>query len=372
MITQIKQRIKITDICNIAGLRILNNKIKSIYRDEKTPSLHIYPGGDSYHDFSSGKGGDVIDFYMALYNMEKGDAIRDLRKLAGIEGGYDNRTISQPIQKIEHTDHLQAMSEDELYLYEERAALSSEAQALNEVKRFRLNRNSQIFEELFEYCQNYQNAKMFNDYLQNERMITPEFIAKFRLFYIGNYFEVNNHLRKKYDPADLQRAGLISDKGNLIFAKHRIIIPYLHNGEIVYLRGRYFDQDYNSVCKGSKYIGLRNDSLGVNTTKRLYNLDTLNNMLGFERIYITEGEFDAIIAEQMGFNCVAIPGVGNLPENKLIKLLPFEVVICVDNDSAGKILENNLIDFFNRRGKEVTIKSLNKKDITEFFKTNAE
>lgn len=372
MISQIKNKIKITDICRIAGLQVINNKVKSIYKDEKTPSLHIYPGGESFHDFSTGRGGDVIDFYMALYNLEKGTAIKDLSKLASLEGNYENRIVNKPLPKIERNDHLKAMSDDELYFYEERAALSSEAQALYEVKRIRLNRNIEIFEELFQYCQNFQDAKMFNDYLQNERMITPEFISKFRLFYIGNYFEVNNHLKKLFPIADLQRAGLVSDKGNLIFAKHRIIIPYLHNDKIIYLRGRYFDQDYNTVCAGSKYIGLKNDALGVNTAKRLYNLDTTTSMMDFERLYITEGEFDAIIAEQMGFNCIAIPGVGNLPGKMPDKLMRFQIIICADNDEAGKNLENNLSSYFNQMGKDVTIKNLNKKDITEFFKTYAD
>ena len=210
---------------------------------------------------------------------------------------------------------------------------------------------------------------MFNNYLQVNRSIHPEFIKKFKLFYIGNYFEVNNHLKKIASPDDLHRCGLVNDKGNLIFAKHRIIIPYLSKGQIVYLRARYFDQDYNTNCNGAKYIGLKNDGLNVNTAKRLYNLDTAQKMFEFERIFITEGEFDAIIAEQMGFNCVAIPGVGNLPEKQLELIVKFNPVICVDNDEAGRMLEDNLTNFFNKRGKDVTVKNLPQKDITDFYKS---
>lgn len=368
IIEQIKQKINIKDICSIASLEIINNKVKSIYKNEHTPSLHIYDNGLSFKDYSSGASGDVIDFYMQLYNLDKKTAIKQLADIAKIDKNElaERQVVLPPIEK---TDHLKAMSDEERFFYEERASLSSESVALKETRLLRLHRNSVIFEEMYNYCIQYQNAEMFNNYMQTQRYIHPDFINKFRLFYIGNYFEVNNHLKKKFGLNDLRRCGLFNDKGNLIFAMHRIVIPYLSNGQMVYLRARYFDNDFNTDCKGSKYIGLKNDALNVNTAKRLYNMDTLKNMFEFEYIYITEGEFDAIIAEQMGFNCVAIPGVGNLPDKQLERLLKFNPVICVDNDDAGRTLEVNLTEFFNKRGKVVMIKNLPQKDITEFYKS---
>lgn len=371
LINQIKEKINIKDLCRIASIQIINNKVRSIYRDEKTPSLHIYENGLSFKDYSSGESGDVIDFYMQLYNMDKKTAIKQLAGLAGINNNYqatiENKPVLQP--KNQSNDWINALSDEEKFFYEERAGISDEKQALYETRLLRLHRNSQIFEEMFDYCRQYQNAEMFNNYMQVQRSIHPDFIEKFKLFYIGNYFEVNNHLKKKFGLNDLRRCGLFNDKGNLIFAMHRIVIPYLSNGQMVYLRARYFDNDFNTDCKGSKYIGLKNDALNVNTAKRLYNMDTLKNMFEFEYIYITEGEFDAIIAEQMGFNCVAIPGVGNLPDKQLERLLKFNPVICVDNDDAGRTLEVNLTEFFNKRGKVVMIKNLPQKDITEFYKS---
>lgn len=369
IIEQIKEKINIKDLCRIASLEIVNNKIRSIYRDERTPSLHIYDNGLSFKDYSSGASGDVIDFYMQLYNLDKKTAIKQLADIAKIDKSELAQRQAVNLPPIEKTDHLKAMSDEERFFYEERAGISDEKQALYETRLLRLHRNSQVFEEMYNYCGQYQNAEMFNNYMQVQRSIHPDFINKFKLFYIGNYFEVNNHLKKKFDLSDLRRCGLFNDKGNLIFAMHRIVIPYLSNGQMVYLRARYFDQDFNTNCKGSKYIGLKNDALNVNTAKRLYNMDTLKSMLEFEYIYITEGEFDAIIAEQMGFNCVAIPGVGNLPDKQLEKLLKFNPIICVDNDEAGRTLEFNLSEFFNKRGKVVMIKNLPQKDITEFYRS---
>lgn len=370
LIYQIKSKINIIDVCKMASIEIRNNKILSIYKPEKTPSMHVYPDGQTFHDFSSGNGGDVIDFYQQLYNLDKKTAIKQLANLAGIDGNkeqFDNQKIELP--KIEKNDYLKALSDEERFVFEERAALSNEDLALKEVRLLRLHRNSVIFEETYNYCLQYHNAAMFRNYLEKERGISQSSIDKFKLFYIGNYFEVNNHLKKKFAMDDLLRSGLVNEKGNLIFAKHRIVIPYLHKGQMVYLRARYFDQDFNTNCSGTKYIGLRNDALNVNTAKRLYNLDTLKKMFDFERIYITEGEFDAIILEQMGFNSVAIPGVGNLPVKQLKELLKYQPVICVDNDEAGKTLEANLTDFFRGNDKSVIVKNLIQKDITDFYRS---
>lgn len=373
VIDQIKNSITIPDLCYKAGLEIIRNKVKSIYKQEKTPSLHIYPDGKSYHDFSSGKGGDVIEFYQQLYNLDKGTAIKELKLLAGISNDFQS-SDHKPVQleKLETFDYLKALSNEEKYFYEERAALSNDQQALSEVRLLRLHRNQKIFWELFNYCSKYDLDQHFLDYIINDRKIKIDTLVKFKLFYIGNYFEVNNHLRKKFDVKELQRAGLVNEKGNLIFAKHRIIIPYINKGQIIYLRARYFDQDFKTHCSGTKYIGLKNDALGVNTAKRLYNTDTLRSMFDFERIYVTEGEFDAIILEQMGLNAVAIPGVGNLPEKQLKRLLQFTPALCVDNDEAGETLKMNLTKFFHQNNKEVIIKSLplGVKDITDFYKAN--
>ena len=76
IISEIKNKINIRELCRIASIEIINNKIRSIFKDEKTPSLHIFSDGESFKDFSSGNQGDVIDFYMALYGLDKKTAIR--------------------------------------------------------------------------------------------------------------------------------------------------------------------------------------------------------------------------------------------------------------------------------------------------------
>lgn len=42
--------------------------------NDKTPSLKVYDGDRGWHDFSSGKGGDIIDFVREYFNLSFPDA----------------------------------------------------------------------------------------------------------------------------------------------------------------------------------------------------------------------------------------------------------------------------------------------------------
>lgn len=60
---QIKSTVTMDDVCERLGIRVpADRKIHSIYRNEKTPSLHLYKA--DFYDYSTGQGGDVIRFVM--------------------------------------------------------------------------------------------------------------------------------------------------------------------------------------------------------------------------------------------------------------------------------------------------------------------
>jgi len=371
---KIKEVIRIEDLANKLGYPMQRNGFCfSIYKQEKTPSLKLYPLTNSFYDYSSGEHGSVIDFYMGVYNVDYNTAVRELGNLYGLTYGQTSEIKREaPIKTIRtNTENVfDCMSNDERILYEERAGISDESRALSEVKKYRIERNAEIFDDLYLYCTERGWTRQAWEYLTKKRMLSPKSIIFFKLFFILNYYEVNNHLKKRWAVDDLRRAGLFNLKedgsGNLIFYNHRIIIPYLHNKKIVYLRGRYFDADGNTETSSNKYLGLKNDALGVNTPKRFYNSDAMDLLPG-ERIYITEGEFDAMLIEDAGFKAIAIPGVGNIPKiEKFEKLKNAEVVFIPDNDEAGSKLQAELTKIFEKMGKGLLIKKLPAKDVTDF------
>lgn len=421
-ISQIKERISLEFLVNRFGLQVQNGYIKSIFKiDDNTPSMKLYFDSNTYKDYSTGEQGDQIDFYCGYYRVDKKTAIDELCQLAGIDrefkGESERKALETPAKEFHKyfdSSITKSMSDEERYCYDERLGMIwdverdtlvsenegflsrvkwSEQEALKHVKFLRLEKNIEIFEHLYSYCiEKGWNEKIYN-YLTEVRKLTPSIIEKFKLFSIDNYFEVNTHMKKAFSLEELQRSGLFNQKGNLLFYSHRLIIPYLWDNNIIYLRGRYFDQDGNysnvldsqktftrtdgkashrvsgahrDVKNFNKYLGLANDKVNVNSPKRLFNSSQLRTMLKDEKLYIVEGEFDAIALEMLGKNAVAVPGVGNLPSSvKLKSLLDKNVVICVDKDSAGNELLERLKKFFWENNKSVKVKQLNYKDVND-------
>ena len=347
----------------------------------------MYRETNSFNDFGSDYGGSVIDFYMAVYGItDNKTAIDELAILAGIENSDNtqfsitdrkplaaDKRSSLPAAGGRQRDHspLGSMTEDEKLLYEKRLnAGADESGAIRDVKMKRLFNNIEVFDEFYSYCNKVgRDARVLN-YLTLERKIPVEAVEGFKLFFIKDYHSTNNHLKKKFPLEQLQKSGLYNEKGNLIFYNHRIIIPYFHNNQGMYLRARYFDQDGNSKPDMNKYLGLANDGLNLNTPKRFFNSDVIKKLLPWERLFLVEGEFDCIVMQSViKVNCIAVPGVGNLPPlNRLQELKEFEVVICPDGDAAGSKLVEKLSNIFKGMNKSFSIKQLPAKDPNEFIK----
>ena len=381
---EIKQRIKITDLCGKQGIRLIKRGKNYVglcpFHNEKTPSFTVNDDENFYKCFGCQAGGDVIEFYKELFRLDYATAIKELKSLAGLDSSepvhYNKQKIAPKKAETAYDINRikECMSNDELYIFDERLGMEFEADiqednpvstkaAIRDVQQIRLEKNKEIFFEMFTYClKNFGRDVMFNSYLIEGRNLSPEIIEKKDLFYIGNYNQVSNHLKKKFSLGDLQRSGLYNEKGNLIFFNHKIIIPYKYKNEIVYLRARCIKQNDGF----SKYLGLVNDGLNLNTPKRFYNVDVIEKLFPGEYLYITEGEFDAMMMEDLGYNAIGIPGVGNIPSGFWLKrLFPFKVILVLDNDEPGKQLGRRLQVFFNDRHKQIFEKQLGAKDVTE-------
>lgn len=80
------KNIPITEICSNYGITT-HKKGKKLYcniRDEKTPSCCIYPETNSWYDFGSNLGGDVISLIATLENITSGEAIQKLGEMFNI------------------------------------------------------------------------------------------------------------------------------------------------------------------------------------------------------------------------------------------------------------------------------------------------
>ncbi len=344
-IEQIKRQLTIEDLLNRFGLEINSGGfVHSIYKEEKNPSLKIYPDTNSYYDFSTNKGGDVIDFYTDYLGIEKRQAIEELKEMIGLE--LPNNA-TQKLQKRQTTskdtliaplikDAFGKVYAEEQYFFDERAGIyeydgelpreEAERCALQDLEFYRAELRSEILFKFFQFGKETMPNEV-TEYLKNERKLKNETIERFSLFGIKPQL-AKEFLKDNFSEYRLRISGLFKENGYFIFSKHTVIIPYIENAKIAFMKAR-------SLTEKMKYIGLS----GV-SAKRFYNYDVIRES---SEILIVEGEFDCLISiQELGNPTVAVGGVGNIPDLTLLKNK--EVYILFDNDEAGETASKKLFD----------------------------
>ncbi len=104
----IKTRVSPLDVAEMAGCEVDGDKIRSPYNEsDATPSCHLYP--DHFWDFSTGRGGDVIDLYMAFTESSWGQAVNRLMK--GVQALDADPDRVRRVPKPEPVDFFQAFTE---------------------------------------------------------------------------------------------------------------------------------------------------------------------------------------------------------------------------------------------------------------------
>lgn len=136
-----------------------------------------------------------------------------------------------------------------------------------------------------------------------------------------------------------------------------LALPYLHHsGYPLTVRFRCI-QDHNHREHGhGKYMGISGD------TARMFNVGAV--LRAGSEIHVTEGEFDAIILNQLGLPAVAIPGATGWRSHYRVLLAGFSRIwIWGDPDEAGAELVNAITRSL-RQAKAVRLKE---GDVTENY-----
>ena len=106
--------------------------------------------------------------------------------------------------------------------------------------------------------------------------------------------------------------------------KGRLAIPYITPSGIVAMRFRIVPPDESD----RKYLGIA----GV-SAKKLFNTRDLMNT---ERVFICEGEIDAMTAHQVGLKAVGVAGVSNWNNDWWRIFRNRRVTVLADNDDKGQ------------------------------------
>lgn len=198
------------------------------------------------------------------------------------------------------------------------------------------------------------------DYLTGPtRGLSPEAIMRFKLGVatgqLNDFLLLNEHARE-----DISATGLVWNTGKDFFERGTVTIPYFVQGTCAQIRGR------DLKASKSKY----RTPQGQNPMP--YNLDAL---ITSSEVIITEGEFDAMLLDDLGFVTVGIPGARAFQEEWARAFADVrKAFICFDNDEAqhtGKEGAEKVASYLGGKARIVELPDppmgKKKTDITDYF-----
>lgn len=306
------------------------------FHNDSHPSFTVSPDKGIGYCFACNNGGDIFSFYQLIENVDFRQAIKELAEKTGVE------LPDAPQQSIVKKDEKERLRE-----------------CLEAAKAF--------------YKQSLDKNEAAQKYLQ-KRGISTEEINKFGIGLAPDSFsETYEHLLKQgFSRSELLQSGLAVQKdlseGRMYDRfRNRIMFPiHDHQGKIVAFGGRTLGDD------DAKYI---NSSEGPLYRKSavLYGYHYAKEAIRQEkRMIMVEGYFDVIACHRVGVtNVSAVSGTALTEEHvQLIKRSAETVVLCLDQDQAGRTAAEKAFALCSPEGVNVHAVVLEQKDPDEAAAAN--
>ena len=322
---EIKSRISIEDLAGeYLELKRTGRNFKALspWTNERTPSFIVSPDKQIWHDFSSGKGGDIFGFIMEVEGMNFREALEFLARKAGVEIETFNSKRSKEIAE----------------------------------KKERLRKILQISSNFYQHML-IRDKKALN-YVFKNRKLSKEIVQDFKVGYAPNGQKIltNFLLKKGFSLNDIRDAGLLNRFGGDIFRNRMVITLKDASGEPVGFTGRIIDDEPNAP----KYLNTP-QTLLYDKSSNIFGLSQAKNEIrktGFA--VVVEGNMDVISSHQVDVrNVVATAGTA-MTVNHLKALSRFsnDIRLCFDSDQAGINATERAISLGQQAGVELSIITL--------------
>lgn len=339
-IQDLHDRLDIEDVVSdYVSLKRTGKNLKGLcpFHSEKTPSFTVFPDTKSFYCFGCGAGGDVISFLMRIDSLDYVEAVKACAERAGMsmpDEGYDD-SLSRLRQRI--------------------------LSANREAARFY---NKQLFKP--------ENRHALNYFLQ--RGLTVETIQHFGLGYApDDWQKLTDHLKSLgFNENELLQADLIkrSSKTNRPYDnfRNRVMFPIFDlRNNVVAFGGRIIDEKTKGV---GKYVNTA-DTPVYKKGNGVFALNFAKNTPG-KQLILVEGYMDVIALHQAGItNAIACLGTAFTSEMaNLLSRYADEILICYDNDEAGRKATARALEILGRTGMNLkVIKMEGGKDADEIIRT---
>src|SRR5438445_6018405 len=276
----------------------------SPFQQEKSPSFTVNDQKGFYHDFSSGKHGDIISFLMETEGVGFTEAVERLASMAGMP--------------------LPAVTPDA---------------ARHEQRRKTLYDVMDLAAKFFTDTLASRNGAKARGYL-GDRGISPSVQLQFRIGYApGERFALKEHLGSQGIPVeDMVEAGLLIAGDDIPVPydrfRDRVMFPITDlRGRVIAFGGRALEKE-----QPAKYLNSPETPL-FHKGDNLYNLAPARLAAhNGSPLVVVEGYVDVIALVGAGFAASVAPLGTALTENQLALLwkMADEPILCFDGDKAGQ------------------------------------
>lgn len=327
-VEEVKAKLDLVDI--IGGYVPLkqagrNFKGLSPFKTEKTPSFIVSPEKGIWHDFSSGKGGDVISFVMEMEGLSFPEALEMLAKRAGVK-------------------------------LRPRSAMGSNEQR-KKTTLYDINDLAMRYYHLM-----LSKSQLAKDYFSKARGLSIETIKEFKLgFAPDSWGGLSSFLIKKgFGEADLVDAGVAAkssrNDGVYDLFRGRMMFPVFDTQKrVVGFSARILTEQ-----KAAKYINTPQTAI-YNKSYAIYGLIQAKEQIrSDDRVVIVEGNMDVLALHNAGYkNVVACSGTA-LTEQQIRQLgrLTKNITLCFDSDEAGLNATLRAIELAGESGVRIDVINL--------------
>lgn len=303
-VDEVKSRLNIEDVVSeYVQLKRAGRNWKGLspFSEERTPSFMVSPEKQIWHDFSSGKGGNVFSFIMEVEGLTFKEALELLARKAGVD-----------LEQYRTTKSRGGPNKERLY------------ELLEAATKFYQVQFSKHHEAL--------------EYVLKKRQFTKETALAWRLGYSPNSGDaLVKYLKGKgFSDAEMKQAGVTAQRyrgvGDMF--RGRVMIPLCdQQGRVIGFTARLLRDDPNAP----KYINTPQTPL-YDKSRHIFGLHLAKEAIrkgGY--VVVAEGNLDVIASHQVGIRQVVATAGTALTEQHLQGLSRFtgDIRLSFDADKAG-------------------------------------
>ena len=317
-VEEVKSRLSIEDVISeYVPLKRAGRNWRGLspFSNEKTPSFMVSPEKQIWHDFSSGKGGNMFSFVMEVEGLEFKEALELLARKAGID-----------IEQYRSAPRSGGPNKERLY------------QLLELSTKF--------------YQVHFSKSKSTLEYVLQQRQFSKATALEWRLGYAPNNGSalINFAKSKGFSEAEIKQTGLSAQnyRGGLQdMFRGRLMVPLQDpQGRVIGFTARLLDDGPTAP----KYINTPQTVL-YDKSRHIYGLNFAKEAIRKSQfVVMVEGNLDVIASHQAGIRQVVATAGTALTEQQLKGLSRFtgDVRLSFDADKAGLAATERAIPIASR------------------------